>query len=111
MKETKTIFNGREVSLKQVDRDKLKAIISLLEIELEGRSTKTWMSFTIEMTYEDYGAGMMWENIICHFGESGCSKFQVLNGSQIERLEFGRMDAIVDIVKEVLRDCDKLLGI
>lgn len=64
--------------LVSTDSQEYENLVDLAKL-LQERSPNKYQ-YTVEKTYEDFGAGMQWYNIICHNKKSG--SLQVLNTKQ-----------------------------
>ena len=73
--------------LVSTDSEEFAKLVDLAKL-LQEKSPNGFM-YTVEKTYEDFGAGMQWYNIICH-NKKG-DRWQVLNTKQWLELANGKL--------------------
>ena len=73
--------------LVSTDSEEFARLVDLAKL-LQEKSPNGFM-YTVEKTYEDFGAGMQWYNIICH-NKKG-DRWQVLNTKQWLELANGKL--------------------
>ena len=74
--------------------------------EILEANTSWQFSFEVEEVYEDYGANMLWDNIIV-YDNIGDWSWQVLYRSQMDIFEYGTSEQQWKLLEELIADFKK----